>query len=109
MIVLNLVTNFTGFVPLGTVLVALLGVAPIQAQLDADTDFALNSPFPEPSIASGGVFAGDGERPYRVEDQPAPVSVYGESKLAGEKAVLCGGAIDAVGEALPDAGEASAT
>lgn len=41
-------------------------VSSLQADLDADTDFALNSPFPDPAIASGGVFAGDGDpRPRR--------------------------------------------
>jgi len=43
-------------------------VAPIQAQLDADTDFARNSPFPEVALAAGGVFAGDGDpRPGRSD------------------------------------------
>jgi dTDP-4-dehydrorhamnose reductase len=33
------------------------------------------------------VFDGSGERPWREDDAPAPLSTYGESKLAGEAAV----------------------
>lgn len=33
------------------------------------------------------VFDGSGERPWREDDLPAPLSAYGESKLAGEAAV----------------------
>jgi dTDP-4-dehydrorhamnose reductase len=41
------------------------------------------------------VFAGDGTRPYREDDVPAPVSVYGRTKLEGEQALAASGA-DAV-------------
>jgi dTDP-4-dehydrorhamnose reductase len=34
------------------------------------------------------VFAGDKSEPYKEEDEASPISVYGESKLAGEKNVL---------------------
>ena len=37
------------------------------------------------------VFAGDAQRPYREEDDAAPLNVYGESKLAGEEAVADSG------------------
>jgi dTDP-4-dehydrorhamnose reductase len=41
------------------------------------------------------VFAGDGTRPYREDDAPGPVSVYGRTKLDGERALAASGA-DAV-------------
>lgn len=34
------------------------------------------------------IFAGDGERAYRENDAPAPASIYGQTKLSGERAVL---------------------
>jgi dTDP-4-dehydrorhamnose reductase len=41
------------------------------------------------------VFAGDGARPYREDDAPGPMSVYGRTKLEGEQALAASGA-DAV-------------
>ena len=39
-------------------------------------------------ISTDYVFAGDKNDPYTEEDSPKPISAYGESKLAGETAVL---------------------
>ncbi len=39
-------------------------------------------------ISTDFVFNGLGSRPYTEQDTPAPINVYGESKLAGEKAVM---------------------
>lgn len=38
-------------------------------------------------ISTDYVFDGDKTTPYTIEDEPQPINVYGESKLAGEKLV----------------------
>jgi dTDP-4-dehydrorhamnose reductase len=38
------------------------------------------------------VFGGDSERPYREDDRPGPLNVYGETKLGGEHALMTSGA-----------------
>lgn len=37
------------------------------------------------------VFSGVGERPWRESDKPAPLNIYGQSKLAGERAIFASG------------------
>ncbi len=77
-----------------------------RAESERETAFALNASAPrllaEEAARVGAllihystdyVFDGMKGAPYTEEDSPAPLNVYGESKLAGEKAVLeAGGA-----------------
>jgi len=37
------------------------------------------------------VFSGESKRPYREDDAPGPLSVYGETKLGGERSLLATG------------------
>lgn len=39
------------------------------------------------------VYRGDGERPWREDDAPAPLSVYGQTKLAGDRAIQRAGGV----------------
>ena len=47
-------------------------------------------------ISTDYVFDGSGERPWRPEDTPGPLNVYGRSKLAGERAVAGAGGVHAI-------------
>jgi dTDP-4-dehydrorhamnose reductase len=39
-------------------------------------------------VSTDYVFAGDSQTPYREDDEPAPATAYGETKLEGERRVL---------------------
>ena len=71
-----------------------------QAETDAETAFNVNAEFPLRlatwakrndarliHYSTDYVFDGTATRPYLESDQPNPQSVYGESKLAGERAI----------------------
>lgn len=72
-----------------------------KAETDAATAFAVNARAPQlmaewaarhgrPLIhySTDYVYAGTGDMPQREDQPPAPASVYGQSKLAGDQAVL---------------------
>lgn len=76
-----------------------------QAEADQETAFSINAEAPrvigeEASLlgarvlhfSTDYVFDGTSDRPYIESDQPNPVSVYGASKLAGERALAATGA-----------------
>lgn len=78
-----------------------------RAESQEDTAFAVNGAAPGliaqacrkngaalAHLSTDYVFDGAAERPYRPDDPTGPVSVYGKSKLAGERAVF---------DAMPDA------
>lgn len=75
-----------------------------KAESESEAAFALNASMPgrfARAAASAGVpfvqlstdsvFDGQLGRPYRDNDTPAPINVYGASKLAGEEAVAAAG------------------
>jgi dTDP-4-dehydrorhamnose reductase len=72
-----------------------------EAEVEPDLAFAVNAEGPEVlaracesfgallvHVSTDYVFDGTATRPYREDDVPAPLGVYGASKLEGEKRVL---------------------
>jgi len=53
--------------------------------------WAANHDVPLIHFSTDYVFGGDGERPWREDDATAPLSVYGRSKLAGEREIAAAG------------------
>lgn len=71
-----------------------------QAEIDRTTARAVNAAGPANlarackragssliHLSTDYVFSGDGQRPYREIDATEPINLYGESKLAGERAI----------------------
>lgn len=54
-------------------------------------DAAARKGLPFIHLSTDYVFDGDGQRPWRPDDAPAPINAYGRSKLAGERAILSAG------------------
>ncbi|MGB5835285.1 MAG: dTDP-4-dehydrorhamnose reductase [Thiohalocapsa sp.] len=55
-------------------------------------ELAAEAGIPITHYSTDFVFSGKTDRPYREDDTPHPVSVYGQTKLAGERALLDSGA-----------------
>ena len=55
-------------------------------------ELAKASGIPVVHYSTDFVFSGQTDRPYREDDEPEPVSVYGQTKLDGERALLDSGA-----------------
>ena len=75
------------------------------AESSRETAFAVNAAAPKAlatwaarhdaalvHFSTDYVYGGSGSRPWREEDQPAPLNVYGASKLAGDRAIAESGA-----------------
>jgi dTDP-4-dehydrorhamnose reductase len=55
-------------------------------------ELAKDARIPVVHYSTDFVFSGRTDRPYREDDEPAPLSVYGQTKLDGERALLDSGA-----------------
>jgi dTDP-4-dehydrorhamnose reductase len=97
----NQVFDVLGQLQPDTVINAAAYTAVDKAESEQDTAFMVNARGPEllaaaakrmgfniVHISTDFVFDGTKSRPYQPNDETAPVSIYGKSKLAGEQALL---------------------
>lgn len=91
------VKNFVSSYDIDTIINAAAYTAVDKCEDEEELAFKINVDGPRNLAASGAkiihistdyVFDGTGHLPYREDDDPAPASAYGRTKLAGEKAVL---------------------
>ncbi len=75
-----------------------------RAETESDLVFAVNAHAPEAlarwtarhggalvHVSTDYVYSGAGETPWREDDAPAPLNLYGRSKLAGDEAIMASG------------------
>ncbi|RME18390.1 MAG: NAD-dependent epimerase/dehydratase family protein [Alphaproteobacteria bacterium] len=73
----------------------------LAAQINGDAPAAMaracaDLGIPLVHISTDYVFAGDGTRPWKPDDETAPLGAYGRTKLAGEKGVRSAAGVHAI-------------